>query len=125
MSSSNSPTRALTLWPAGFLTRMPNPMLSATFMFGNSAYDWKTIPTLRLFGARLVTSRPSMPMVPSGYLEPGDHPQGRRLAAARWPQERHELAALRVRSKSGDGRQRAELLVDTGQFQEPHRVLAP
>ena len=29
---------------------MPNPMLSATVMFGNSAYDWKTMPTLRWFG---------------------------------------------------------------------------
>ncbi len=31
-------------------TLSPKPMLSATDMFGKSAYDWKTIPTLRWFG---------------------------------------------------------------------------
>ena len=72
------------------------PMLSATVMFGNSAYDWKTIPTLRWFGGLYVMSLPSIVIVPGGrLLEAGDHPQRRRLAAAGWAEERHELAASR------------------------------
>src|SRR4051794_4979013 len=39
-------------------------MLSATFMFGNRAYDWKTMPTFRRFGGRWVMS------VPSTLIEP-------------------------------------------------------
>jgi len=40
-------------------------MLSATVMFGNSAYDWKTMPTLRRFGGTFVTSRPSIVIAPA------------------------------------------------------------
>ena len=39
-------------------------MLPATDMFGKSAYDWKTIPTLRWLGARRVMSTPLTVIVP-------------------------------------------------------------
>ena len=40
-------------------------MLSATVMFGNSAYDWKTMPTLRWFGGLRVMSSPSTVILPA------------------------------------------------------------
>ena len=40
-------------------------------MFGNSAYDWKTMPTLRWFGLRYVMSVPSTTIVPAvGFSKP-------------------------------------------------------
>ncbi len=46
-------------------------MLPATVMFGKRAYDWKTIPTLRWFGALLVMSLPSTVIVPDvGFSNP-------------------------------------------------------
>jgi hypothetical protein len=40
-------------------------------MFGKSAYDWKTMPTLRWFGARYVMSVPSTTIVPAvGFSNP-------------------------------------------------------
>ncbi len=94
MSSSSSATRLRTWSPGRLRTFSPNPMLSATVMFGKRAYDWKTIPTLRLFGALPVISAPSMRIEPAvGVLEAGDHPEGRRLAAAGRAEERDELAS--------------------------------
>ena len=49
--------------------------------------------TLRLCGGTRDTSLPSSRIAPSvGRLEPGDHPQRRRLAAARRAEHREELA---------------------------------
>ena len=39
-------------------------MLSATDIFGKSAYDWKTMPTFRRFGGRYVMSSPLTWIVP-------------------------------------------------------------
>ena len=99
-------------------------MLPATFMLGNSAYDWKTMPTLRWFGARLVTSVPSMAMVPAvGRSKPGDHPERGRLAAARRAEEGHELAAFGGQVEVLDRGHVAEPLLDPVEFQEGHGVL--
>ena len=70
-------------------------MLSATVMFGNRAYDWKTMPTWRWFGGMVGDVLAVDADGARGRaLEAGDHAQGRRLAAARRAEERHELAAL-------------------------------
>ena len=55
------------------------------------------MPTLRWFGRRPVTSRPSIWIAPEvGYLEAGHHAQGRGLAAAGRAEEGDELAALDI-----------------------------
>ena len=47
----------------------------------------------RSFAGTWLTTRPSIATVPDGdRLEPGDHAQHRRLAAARRPEQHHELA---------------------------------
>ena len=69
--SSSSATRLRIASAGRFFTRIPKPMLLATLMFGNSAYDWNTMPTFRLFGGRFVMSLPSTLMLPeSGYSKP-------------------------------------------------------
>ena len=56
------------------------------------------MPMLRWLGGRCVMSVPSIEIVPAvGCSKPGDHPQGRRLAAARRPEEGDELAVLGAR----------------------------
>src|SRR5689334_1237473 len=65
MSSSSSLTRRLMASPGRLRILSPNATLSATVMFGKSAYDWKTIPTLRWFGGMCVTSRSSIVIVPA------------------------------------------------------------
>ena len=51
----------------------------------------------RSFGERLFTTRSPIVIVPSVIaLEPGDHAQRRRLAAARRPDEDEELAVCDV-----------------------------
>ena len=98
-------------------------MLSATVMFGNSAYDWKTIPTLRRFGGAVGHVRAVDADRAGGRaLEAGDHPQRRRLAAARRPEERDELAPLGGQVEVLDGDDVAELLLDAVQLQEGHRA---
>ena len=62
-------------------------MLPATVMFGNSAYAWKTMPTLRWFGGRCVMSAPS-----SGS-RPRSATRSRRSCAGSWS----------CRSRSGRG----------------------
>ena len=46
-------------------TRSPKTMFSATVRCGKSAYDWNTIAMPRAAGARCVTSRPPMRIVPA------------------------------------------------------------
>ena len=65
------------------------------------------MPTLRRFGGWRVMSLPSTTIVPGGrLLEAGDHPQGRRLAAAGRAEERDELAALGGEVEVLDGGER-------------------
>src|SRR6187401_2168059 len=71
ISSSNSPTRLVISAFGRLRTLSPKTMLSATDMFGNRAYDWKTMPTLRWFGLRYVMSVPSTTIVPAvGFSNP-------------------------------------------------------
>ena len=42
-----------------FLARRPNATLSSTDMWGNRAYCWNTVLTLRSWGATFDTSTPS------------------------------------------------------------------
>src|SRR5213594_2984230 len=52
-------------------TRRPKAMFSATVMVGNSAYDWKTMPTPRRRGATSLTTRSSKRTSPaSGRSKP-------------------------------------------------------
>ena len=62
--SSISPTDSVTQ-PSGTLRlRSPNATLSNTFMWGNSAYCWNTVFTLRRYGGVRDTSSPSRRMRP-------------------------------------------------------------
>ena len=55
-----------------------------------------------------------------GGLEPGDHPQQGRLAAARGPQQREERAALDGQRDVVDRCDRAEPLRGSGDFEQRH-----
>ena len=75
--------------------RSPNSMFCATFLCGNRAWVWNTMPSPRSRGSMSLATRPSMRISPEvGILEAGDHPQRRGLAAARGADEHHELAVL-------------------------------
>ena len=66
-------------------------------MCGNSAYCWKTVLTLRRYGGTCDDVDALEPDLPGGRrLEAGDHAQHGRLAAARRPEHREELAAADV-----------------------------
>ena len=80
-------------------------------MCGNSAYDWNTMLTSRSLAARSVTSLPPMSTRPLGHgLEPRDHAQRRRLAAARRAEQRDELALRDLERDVVDGGDVAVLL---------------
>jgi hypothetical protein len=70
---------------------------------GAEMSDVATVDANRSFGRR---------------LEPGDHAQGRRLAAAAGPEEGHELAAFDLEVEVLDHRLGAEGLADAGQREE-------
>src|SRR6202011_4060934 len=59
-----------------------------------------------------------------GQLEPGDHAQRRRLAAAGRPEKRNELAAFDGEVEALDGVTRAEGLLDVFEFEEAHDLLS-
>ena len=100
-------------------------MLPATVMFGNSAYDWKTIPTLRWFGGLSVMSLPSTVIVPAvGRSKP---PIIRSVVVLPQPDgPRNETNSpfddVEVEILDG-GDATGEVLLDTGQGQERHRRL--
>ena len=98
---------------------MPNPMLSATVMFGNSAYDWKTMPTLRWFGE---TAGDVRAVDPDGagvrYSKPAIMRSVVVLPQPDGPEERDELAAFGGQVEVLDGHDAAEPLLDVGQLQE-------
>jgi len=58
-------------------------------------------------------------------LQPGDHPQQRRLAAARRTDEHAELAVLDGDVDAADDGRRAELLVDAGDGHRGHGASSP
>ena len=77
------------------------------------------MPIARRRALRCVTSRPSMRIDPFGRrLEPGDHAQRRRLAAAAGAEEGHELAALDREVEVLDHGLGAVGLPDAGQREE-------
>ena len=79
----------------------------------------------RLAGSRSVTSRPAMQDVAGGdVLQPGDHPQQGRLAAARRADEDDELAAFDLEVEVVDDVHRAEALADVAQFDRAFSVVA-
>ena len=76
-------------------------MFFRTVMCGQSAYDWKTMPRLRLFGGTLTprvgvehgpVAEPDAALL--GRLQTGDAAQGRGLAATTRPEKDEELARL-------------------------------
>ena len=69
-------------------------MFSATVISGNSARFWKISAVGRLFGPDARHVLAADPDRPLGRIEEARNgPQDRRLAAARRPEEREELAA--------------------------------
>ncbi len=81
---------------------------------GKSAYDWKTVLTSRLCGGAFVTIGPPRLTTPSvGSSKPADHPQRRRLAAARRPHQGVERAALDLEVEIVDDEHLAEPLRDS------------
>ena len=101
---------------------MPNPMFPATVMFGNSAYDWKTIPTLRWFGGSVgdVRRRRSMMRPAVGFSKPAIIRSVVVLPQPDGPRNETNSPFSAARLKSIDGGDVAEHLLDAGQFQEGH-----
>ena len=89
---SAAPARVIS--PSGsFLRRRPNATLSHTDRCGNRAYDWNTVLTLRRYGRHaddVGAGEHDASCV--GFLEAGDQPQRRGLAAARRAEQGEELA---------------------------------
>ena len=80
-------------------SRSGSETLSNTVAQGISVGSWNTKPMLAGRRGSSVRASRSLPRV--GSLKPGDHAQRRRLAAARRPEQRQELAA---RERRGRGR---------------------
>ena len=77
-------------------------------------------------GSAWVTSLPSIRIVPAGHLlEAGDHPQERGLAAARRPDEDHELALLDREVDARDDFDAAVALADALEFKVGHCCVPP
>ncbi len=73
----------------------PNATFSPTDIIGNRASCWNTMFTGRRFGATPRMLLPPMAISPpSGAMNPGDHPQQRRLAAAGGTENGKETAAF-------------------------------
>ena len=111
------------LRPSGCLrTRSPNPMLSATVMFGNRAYDWKTIPMLRRFGGRWVMSSPSIVIVPAvGCSKPAIIRRVVVLPQPDGPRNDTNSPFSAARLKSSTATVVAEPLLDALEDEEAHR----
>ena len=91
-------------------------------MFGKSEYAWKTMPMSRLFGgdARDVLAVDDDP-ARVGAVEAGDEPQRRRLAAARRPEQREELALAELDLDAVERLHGAEVAVEVLQFEVGHQ----
>ena len=120
-SSSSSPTRPRSLDSR----RSPNPMLRATDRCGNSAPSCGTSPSRRFSGATQAPGpvRATPPTVDGAglrALEPGHHPQQRRLPASGGPEhgEQPTLRDVEVGAvESDDG---SEPLADATEDQPAH-----
>ena len=61
----------------------------------------------------------------SGQIEPGDHPEQRRLAATGRTQKADHIAAVQVQVHIGDGGHMAELFGDVDQRKIKHGAALP
>ena len=76
----------------------------------------------RARGGRSLTTWPPMRISPDvGLLEPGDHAEQRRLAAARGAEQDEELAFLGREVHAVDGVDLAEALTDVFRLDRCHR----
>jgi hypothetical protein len=82
-------------------------------MCGNSAYCWKTVLTLRLYGGtRLTSIAVEHDLARGRLLEASDHLERRGLAAARRAEHREELATFDAEVGVLDGHEVTELLAN-------------
>ena len=87
----------------------PNSTFSSAVRCGNRLYAWNTMPMSRLLAGSAVTSLPPTSTWPGvGVLEPGEHPQRGRLAAAGRAEQGDQLAGRERRGRGRRGRARAE-----------------
>ena len=95
-------------------------------MFGNRLYAWKTIPMSRLFGGTSVMSLPSIDHPARGRpVEARDEAERGRLAAARRPEQRDELARRDVEIDPGEGDDLPEPAVQLLQLDVGHGLFLP
>ena len=91
-SSSNSRTRTARSSFAAPCIRSPKATLPPTSRCGKSWWSWNIRPTPRLCAGTPALVPPVQQHPPAvERLEPGDHPQQRRLAAAAGPEHTHDL----------------------------------
>ncbi len=109
---------------ARFFMRRPNSMFCATFLCGNSAWVWNTMPRPRSRGSRSLTTRPSMRISPAvGSSKPAIMRKRRGLAAARRPDQHDELAVLDGQAQILHRRHGAEGLAQADELDAGHGYL--
>ncbi len=87
-------------------------MFPRTVMWGYSAYDWNTIAMSRSWGfLSSITRVPSRRWPVRDRLQPGDHPECRRLPAARRADEDQKLPVGDVDRYVFDGDDLAAVVV--------------
>ena len=107
-----------------FRTLTPNRMFSRTLRCGNSAYDWNTIEIRRSAGSKAgdvaaVDQDPAF----RRRVEAGDHAQRRRLAAARRPEQDHQLARGGGEARAVDRLGAAPVLADAFEAERAHAIV--
>ena len=118
--------RAARAWSAAGSRRTfrPNRMFSATLRCGNRAYDWNTIEMRRSAGRDAGDVAPvDQDAAFARRVEPGDHAQRRRLAAARRAEQHDELARGGGEAGPVDGLGGAPVLADGVEAERAHRPL--
>ena len=80
----------------------------------------------RSFGAQIVDDAPvDQDVAGADRLEPGDHVEKRRLAAAGRAEQDEKLAVVGRQADVGERRVDAELLRDVPDFERRHRAISP